>query len=101
VSGVRDYVASWTTRARQYQWDGCIDHDAYFWGRNPDESFISLISSVLYSGPCVQVPSGAYSIDWWTLPNGPNGYYRDGTTLCNSWAPTSKLSGLPCIIIHD
>lgn len=101
VVGSKLVVDSWQTRARQYPWDGCIGHDALFWGRNPGQPMMSLIWFLDYLGPCVEVPSGYASIDWWTTGNGPAGEYLDGTVLCNTWAPTSKLSGQPCITVHD
>lgn len=101
VTGSGLVVTKWQTRARQYRADGCIDHDAFFWAR-PYGGWLSTVASVLYNGPCVTVPPyPVSSIDWWTTGYGPTGIYANQTQLCNSWSPTSKLAGLPCITVHD
>ena len=95
-------VTSWETRARQYRTDGCIDHDAYFYGIRPGTSYPYWITTYFYNGPCVQVPFPFDSIDWWTTgDDGQAGSYTNGTRLCNGWQPSSKLSGFPCITVHD
>jgi hypothetical protein len=101
VIGSGLWVDDWTTRARQYPADGCIDHDAYFYAKEPPRTTYDLVGFVLYSGPCVTVPSWAHSIDWWTYGDVANGPYVDGTRLCNGWEPSQKLSGFPCITVHD
>jgi hypothetical protein len=102
VVGSGLYVDSWQTRARQYPSDGCIDHDAYFYSKPPWSSTYIFVTAYLYYGPCYQVPSYAWSIDWWTYgDNGQAGGYVNQTRLCNGWSPAPPLSGFPCITVHD
>jgi hypothetical protein len=101
VVGSGLWVDDWTTRARQYPFDGCTDHDAYFYAKEPPRTSYDLVGFILYNGPCVTVPSYAHSIDWWTYGDVANGPYVDGTRLCNGWEPNQKLSGFPCITVHD
>ena len=102
VVGLKLYVQSWQTRARQYHEDGCIGHDAYFYAKPPFSATYNFVTAYLYYGPCYQVPPG-YLIDWWTTGNqGQAGVsYVNQTRLCNGWAPKPPLSGFPCITVHS
>lgn len=89
-------VTGWETSAEQFS--GCDAPTSYFWAKHPNGNSYYLVDYWWYSGPCLTVPSGYQTIQWWADTTAALGQYVNGTSLCNSWEP---FPGYPCETIHS